>query len=968
MTRITGLLIALLTLMTTAAALPAANLRGTVTDTGGEPMMQATIRLLAAKDSAFVKGGVTDVSGNYSLQGIKKGKYIVEATYIGYERAFANVTVGDGATVNVPKIVMTESSIMLKGVTVTGTKTAIKVSEDTIEYNADSYKTAPNAVVEDLLKRLPGVEVGSDGSITANGKSVSKILVDGKEFFSDDPTVASKNLPVDMVEKLQVVDRKSDLARLTGVDDGEDETVINLTVKKGMKNGWFGNVEAGYGTDDRYKANFNINRFWNENQITFLGNANNINELGFNDGNSGRFRRFGGDNGITTSQALGVNFNVGNGEIFRIGGDIMWNRSNRNTIQQQERQYIHDSLYSTIGKHTVDRSQNVRADLRIQWKPDSFNTLDIRPNISWNHNHSGSLDSTLNAFSDAARTMISRSRNEDDSRGNSLSYGARLIYTHNFKEHRGRSFSVMANYSHTNTHEWEDTRSRNIFYQYNDSTDNYDQFTSNHTWNNNASGRLSWTEPLGDVSRGNFLTVAYSINARWNNADKLVYQAEADAISRFADAATPTGLSVADMWMLNADPLEAMALSETALALQNEPDSTLSNRFRNDFLSQDIRLGYKHVSKTTTLDLGFSVVPTMSRSRNLINDAKTIPERWVWNYAPFVRYRYRMGKQRSIQVNYNGRSSQPSMTQLQPVADMSDPLRIIIGNPNLDPTFNHSLRIRFQDFNAESQRSIMLMGDFGLTQNAIVSMTTFDNTTGGQTTTYRNVNGVWNGRIMNMVSMPFRDKRWQFSNNLFVMYNRQIGFNNGLRNASQSVNFNESPSLAFRPDNLEFELRPRYSLQYTANTLNTTGNNLVHSYGASFHAYYYTPIGLVIDTDVEFSGTSGYAAGYDRNQWMWNASLSYQFLHDKSATLSLKVYDLLQQRSNISRNVTANYIDDTRYNSLTRYFMLSFSWRFNTFGKGKEPSRDNGMMREGPPGGPGGGHPGGGRRPGGRPF
>ncbi len=218
-------------LLCAVAAMAASDITGTVIDRGSEPMMQASVRLLAAKDSAFVKGTVTDTEGRFKLAGIKKGKYILEASYIGYRPAYVNAQVAEAA-VRLKPIVLEESSVLLSEVSVVGVQTQIKVKEDTIEYNADSYKTAPNAVVEDLLKRLPGVEVGSDGKITANGKEVKKILVDGKEFFSDDPTVASKNLPVDMVDRLQVVDRKSDLARLTGVDDGEDETVINLTVKK----------------------------------------------------------------------------------------------------------------------------------------------------------------------------------------------------------------------------------------------------------------------------------------------------------------------------------------------------------------------------------------------------------------------------------------------------------------------------------------------------------------------------------------------------------------------------------------------------------------------------------------------------------------------------------------------------------------------------------------------------------------
>jgi hypothetical protein len=326
----------------------------------------------------------------------------------------------------------------------------------------------------------------------------------------------------------------------------------------------------------------------------------------------------------------------------------------------------------------------------------------------------------------------------------------------------------------------------------------------------------------------------------------------------------------------------------------------------------------------------------MTKSNNLLNHDKDI-NRWVWNFAPFVRFRYKINDASSLNVNYQGNTSQPSINQLQPVADMSNPMRIVFGNPNLDPTFSHNIRVRFQDFNPDTQRSLMLMANAQVAQNSIISVTSFDPTTGRQTTTYENVNGVWNARLMNMISLPFRDKRWSFNNNIFGLYNQTVGYNNALRNISGSFMVSESFSIAFRPDNFELELRPFYNLQTTRNSVQINANRNVHTYGGTFNGAYYTPWGLSVNTDLSYSGTQGYSDGYDTNQWMWNASISYQFLRDKAATISLKVYDLLQQKENIRRNITANYIDDINYNSLTRYFMLSFNYKFNTFGKGNQP-------------------------------
>lgn len=913
----------LMSLMLTTFIAISANITGLVKDRDtNEPLMEASVKLLAAKDSSFVSGVTTDLDGKFKLENIKKGSYLLEITYIGYSDHEQKVTVGN-SNLRLGAITMKESSHLLGEVSVVATKTPIKVMEDTVEYNADSYHTQPNAVVEDLLKRLPGVEVDSDGKITANGKSISKILIDGKEFFSDDPQVASKNLPASMIDKLQVVDRKSDEARLTGVDDGEDETVINLTVKRGMNQGWFGTAEAGYGTDDRYAASFNVNRFWNGNQLTLLGNLNNTNQLGFTDSNGNRFRRFGGNRGITTSRAFGINFNVGNEEIFRIGGDVMYSNTDRYTRNRQDKQWLFtdSTSFENIRRIARDRGNNIRGDFRMVWKPDSFNTLEFRPNFSYNHNKSYSDETRANISGELK--PVSDARNSDSSRGNSYEFAGRLIYSHRFRNRPGRSFSAMVNYQFSNVREKANSLS-DIIYHLMDTEEILDQYDDNRTWSNSVRSRVTWTEPIGKPDNGHSLEFSYRMNYRWNNADKFTYN-------------IPEGYDL--------DILPPPGI---------DPDPEYSNSFRNNFFNQDISLGYRKNSKQLNFNAGISLVPSMSKSTDLINSDRNIATRWVWNFAPYMRMRYKFSKHRSLQANYRGRSSQPSMSQLQPVDDISDPLNIKRGNPDLDPSFSHSLNVRFQDFNPEAQRSIMLMADFSFTQNAIISKTIFDKETSGRLTTYVNVNGVWSGRLMNMMSMPLRNKKWMISNHIFGNANHNIGFNNGERNASMSINIFESPGISFRPDNFEFELRPQYGIQLTHNSLQSSNNMTVHRYGGRFDATYYTPWGLTIQSDINYSATSGYSAGYDTKTLMWNASVSQQFLRDKSLTLSVRAYDLLNQRKSVNRTVTANYIEDIDYNTLSRYFMFTVSYRFNTFGKGNQPSGHGGdRMRQGGFGGPG---------------
>lgn len=955
---------------------------GVVMDkSGNTPLGQCSVRILQARDSAFVNGSASADDGKFSVKGLKSGKYIAQFTYLGYNPVTVNFSITDNKpNIDLGTTYMSENSILLKETVVLGARTEITVKEDTVEYNAEAYRTQPNAVVEDLLKRLPGVEVDSDGKITANGKEVSKILIDGKEFFADDPKVASKNLPVDIIDRLQVVDRKSDLARMTGVDDGEEETVINLTVKKGMNNGWFGNFTAGYGTDRRYGFSGIANRFWNGNQLTFLANANNTNNLGFTDGNSGRFRRFGGMNGINTSQSFGVNFNVGKGETFRVGGNILYSHSDNNVLEKTAREYLlADSLsYYNSNSSNRNRGHNVRADFRVKWDIDSFNSLEFRPRFSYNYNKSDVADAytTTGGATLLSLDSINNSFSTSRDHGKSFEYGFDFIFNHNVKSHPGRSFSVMANFNGSNVREDETAYTHNFFY-IDDQEEITDQIINNHTWSNALRTRLTWTEPIGDVTKGNFFEVAYHFNYRWNNADKKVYELPASPdIPTTELAPNLSGLinrelfteaianDFARIWgpAFAADPiLTRQIVEEELLARGYNLNDELSNSFRNTFFDQRIQVGYKKASKNYNLNAGITLSPTMSRSINLTNPDKTIPSRWVWNVAPYARFRYKFSKSRSLMAFYHARSSQPSMSQLQPVVDNSNPMRVVIGNPSLKPTFNNNIHIRFQDFNQESQRSIMAMINASFATNSIINKTTYDPSTGRQTTTYENVNGVWNIMGMNMINMPFRNKHWQFSNHIFLRANATKGYINSNFNTSTTFSFNESPGITYRNDWLEIQARPNYSLQTTHNTVQGSNNSTVHSYGGMLNATYTTPFGLSLSSDINYSARSGYSQGYNTNAWLWNASLSYQFLRGKAATVALNAYDILQQRLNIRRSVTANYIQDTEYNNLTRYFTISFSYKFNTFGNGKQP--DTGFPGGGPGGGRPMGPPPGGRRP-----
>lgn len=947
-------------------------------------LIAATVKLLkAGRDSTYVDGVVTDAKGIFNLKGVKPGHYIIKCSYLGYDNATRRVTVGtDGRDVNVGLIALDMSGKMLDEVVVQGVKTPITVKEDTIEYNADTYKTQANAVVEDVLKRLPGVEVGSDGKITANGKQVTKILIDGKEFFSDDPTVASKNIPAGMVDKLQVIDRKSDLARLTGVDDGDDETVINLTVKKGMNNGWFGTASAGYGTDGRWKGNLMANYFNSGNQYTLMAGGNNVNDLGFTDGGAGRFTRFGGANGVTKSQYLGFNFNVGTNDSpdgdhdkLRAGGDILYSHSDRDAHSTTARQYLFtdSTSYYNAMSSARDKGHNLRGDFRLQWRPDSANTIEFRPNFSFNFSKSWKADSSMTRAGDLAMSPVNRSLSSYYNDGKSYELAGQLVWTHNFLSHPGRSLSAQLRYSYSKVNEDGTTYTHNSYFLKSDDDQDQtiDQIYENHRRTNGVNGRITWTEPLGNVKRGNFITIAYSGNYRRSRASKLVYD-----ITRDSTAMPAPGINDVMASMMSDAGFrslvrayygnDALTTSGVVLAsildyelgpeLERTFNESLSNRFSNTYYDQAVQVGLRKVNKNYNLNVGFTVNSAMSKSTDLIDAQRNIPARWAWSVAPFARLRYKFSKTRNLGFDYRMRSTQPSLTQLQPVADRSNPLNVTVGNPALKPTFTHRINLRYADFAQRAQRSIMAMIAASFSQNSIISKTAYDSSTGGRTTTYDNVNGVWNAMAMGMMSFPFtHSKVMYFTTNLMTRFAANKGYNNNQLNTSNTWTLNLSPGLAFRNGYFDIELRPRYSYQTIHNSLSTVKATDLHTYGGQCNASYTAPFGLMLSSDLSYSATSGYASGYNTKQWLWNASLGYSFLAGKQATLQVSVFDILNQRRNVSRNVTAAYVEDLAYNSLARYAMVTFTYKFSSFKQGEQPRDRN--ERRGPHGHNFGGRP-----------
>lgn len=945
-------LTAIAIILFSTVAVEAAIVKGKIIDAQGQPLIGATATLLSLPDSTIVGGSMADAEGDFTFKDLKPKRYGIKASMTGMDTESTDFTVSDTTRlITLEPIKLYEESTMLKDLVVKGVKAAVVAKEDTIEFNADSFHTTDNAVVEDLLKKLPGVEVGSDGAITSNGKTVSKILVNGKEFFADDPKMASKNLSAKAIEKVQVMDRKSDQARLTGVDDGEDETVINLTFKKGMDESWFGNAKAGYGTDGRYTAGFALTRMAGNTQMTLTGNANNVNEQAF--GMMGRGAFGGGGGGIKNTQMLGLNFTTGTDEKFIIGGDIRYMHSVQNVESRKETiNLLPDSVsYQNSNSHSRTKQHGVDANIRMKWEINPNNTFDFRPRFSYATNYVGSGSLSDLYAGDADRTHVNRQANDQINDADSWTLSGDVTYVHRFPQKKGRSLSVRAEYSFSKNNSHVTSLSEIVRYLLDEDNQDEDlfRFTDNKKWNNNLSARVTWTEPIG--KEGNFLEFAYRINNRRNNSDKLTYN-----------------LPLTLLEGTRGDYI----LPEFAYAPSGaEFSEQLSNNFRNDFLTQSIRFGYVYTKKDLNLNTGIELTPSSSKSVDLINSAKNIPRRTVFNFAPYFRMRYKFTKQRSLNVRYNARSSQPSMTQLQPVADVTDPMNIKVGNPDLKPTFTQRLHAMFSDFNMDNQRSIFAMLNGGYTINNIISKTSTDRTTGARTTTYTNTSGNWDLMGMGMLNQPLRNRNWRVFGHLMARFNTYNSYINEEFNRSGNFSIAPRAGVTFSTEIVQISANPTYSWQLATNTLANQPNRRNSSYGFDTDFTLTLPFGLQMGTNLHFSKQDGLSAGYDSESWVWNANIQYTIPNTYGLSIFAEAHDLLGDVKTISRSVSSAAITDSWSNNLSRYFMFGLSWRFNSATmKKKSGSTDEDMPMPGP-GGPGGHRGPGGRGPGGfggRPF
>lgn len=888
------------------------SIQGKVLDKSNEGAIEmATVRLLKA-DSALVTGGQTDGKGAFYLTKVKDGNYILEIRYLGYHNSYSNITVA-GKGLILKNIYISPKAKELAAVEIRGMAAQMNVRGDTIEYNTAAYKLAENAAVEELLKKLPGVTVDADGKVTVNGEEIKKVRVDGKKFFEGDIQMATKNIPVDMVDKVQVIDQKSEMSQLTGFEDENTERIINLTIKENRKKGVFGNITAGAGADKDELLRYNSNAFLNilngESQTAIIGGANNVNEM-----RSGRGRGGfgGGGGGIVSTQNIGVNNNTELSDKLTIGGDGSYNHSTNFTESSSEREsWMQGSTYTNISENKSTR-ENHQANLRLEmeWKIDSTTTLILQPRINYSKGISNS--SNENVYYDQNDTISwGNSNNSNLSSGKGASMN--VILNKKSAVKKGRTFTLNAGGSiDNNESEGFNLSNKNT----RAGLSKIDQMnnTLSNTYSTNI--RASFVEPLFNLK--NFLEVAASYNANNRTSEKLQYDKD-----------------------LNGD--------YTVL------DSVYSNNFQNTFYNESLELNYRHQEQNYNYMLGIKADPSQTYSKNFYKDGDVLErENIVFNVSPSAQFRYNFGRKQFARLQYRGRTSQPSIEQMQPVKNNDNLMREPIGNPELNPSFNQSLNLMYSSFNSTrfSSFSAGINGNF--TKDALVSNSIYDNTGKEYSQTVNSEKAPFNLSANIMYNTPLVKNRLQFNTRTEVNYSKRYGYSDRSGNGSPFIDeLNETLRLGFLSDtknwgasenlSLTFstdviEIGARGSVRYSGTSNNLNDNKLQETWDwtGSGNVNLHLPYSINISTDLSYTTREGYSS-YNQDEMVWNASID-KSVFKKKGTISLRVNDILQQRLNLRETIGDNFRSLSRSNMLTSYFIVSFTYRIAQFGGGTSSS------------------------------
>ena len=945
------------TLLLWAVALTAFSQNKTVDITGRVmesdsqlPAIAASVQLLSLPDSTQVTGMATTSEGYYRLQA-RPGKYVLRFSYIGYTTQDIPVQVSS-TPVRMKEVTLQTNAVLLKEAVVTAQAPQVQVVEDTIQFNSSAYRTPQGAVLQDLVEKLPGAEVDESGNVKINGKDISKVMVNGEEFFGGDVSTALKNLPVEMIDKLKTYDKKSDLARITGIDDGEEETVLDLTVKKEMNTGWFGNVDGAIGTKDRYSARGMINYFRGSTQVSLIGSMNNVNDQGFSGGGGGP--RWNRNNGLTTKKWVGLNFFTKN-EKIELGGSARYNYTGNDvsSIGSTEDFLTSGNSFSNSNSQARNNSKDFHADFRMEWKPDTMTNIIFRPNVSFSKtdnlssSESGTFNSDPYSLVDEPNDYLNLEKIMmddplEDIRVNAINSGTLTdgkdlsvngtLQVNRKLSSTGRNLTFRGRFSYGDNVNKQYTESETHYFQLlnylqtGDSILIRNQYIHTPTKDFNYRAQLTYSEP---IAKNTFLQFSYQFQYMYSESDRRTYDLYNNGLYN---------------WGIG-DPLPDNYES-------SEVDS-LGRYAEYRYYNHDASVALRFIREKWQLSAGMSFQPQHTVLSYKRGDYMVDTARNVFNFAPNIDFRYRFSKVSQLRFFYRGRSSQPSMENLLPITDNSNPQNIRVGNPGLKPSFSHNLRLFYNTYDAKKQRGIFSHASFQATQNSISNSRVYNEATGGWTTTPKNINGNWNLFGMFGFNTALKDKRFNISTFTNVMYQNNVGYLTDTqtrveqKNTTTNLNLNERLRASFRNDWLEVGLNGTVGYTIERDRLTPSNNQKPYTFSYGGFTNITAPWNMSLSTNLSNQSRRGYRDNsMNRNELIWNAQISQTFLKG-DATLSLEFYDILHQQSNITRSLTSSGRSVYEYNGINSYCMLRFIYRLNIFG-GKKVKREDMPMGGGP--------------------
>ncbi|MBR5964293.1 MAG: TonB-dependent receptor [Bacteroidaceae bacterium] len=968
-----------------------------------EMIPAATVQWLHQGDSAFVGGTTTQMNGSFELhKKVAAGKYLLRVSFMGYGAEDKTFTI-DAKTsrIRLDTIMLKSDAIMLREAIIEAQRAEVQIVEDTVMFNAEALRIPEGSNLEELLRKLPGVDISDDGVIKMNGRTIDRLLVGGEEFFGNNKDIATKNLPANIVKKVKNYERKSELSRETGIDDGEEEFVLDLEIKKNMMQGWIGNFDAGYGQplrktefvrelgiNDLYTVNATMNRFESQQQYSVYANVGNA-----GGGSIGRGRG-GGGAGLTNRLNGGFNMAKNFGEKwqqnqyqYRVGGNVNFGMSTTNSqSKSSSATYLQNgsSSFSNRWSQNFNDNKNVSGDFQFEWRPDTLWSIIFRPNFSYNTG--GSMSSNLSATfnQDPEETIASLYPGRDfspldsawtDTKNNSrINYGNSANYNENEntnvsaslqivkKFHKqGRNLTFRGNGSYSTSKGNSRSSSFTRFYQRNDSTSTINRINYNPSSSHNLNGRLMWSEP---IALATYLSFSYQASYRYRNSNRSTYD-------------------LPSTWSPNLDAAEWLWEEEAYNAYKSE---RLSRFSKDEQFNRDLSVQLRRVTDNYNLNAGFSLQPQTRHMEQIYLNTPIDTTRTVFNWTPTLFFRYRWDKQTSLNMNYRGRSSEPELTQLIEIVDDSNPMNISTGNAGLKPTFNNNLRVEFRHSNPERLSNINVGVNGGNTLNNIVNQTTYNEETGGRITRPTNLDGfwsTWNANANVNYNTALKNQRFTVGTGTDAGYNHHESYlRTGALTATNTeyplatthdYNISENLWASYKNDWMDIRLSGNVRYNYAINEMQPEQkqNTWQYSYGPS--ANFNIPWQEIkISTNITMNSRRGYSsADFNTDELLWNGQISKSFLAQNAATVSIQFYDILGQMSNVTRNVTATGHSDTFSNSINSYFLVHFIYRLNLFGdrETRQQMRMNRPDRGGFPGGgfPGGGFPGGGF-PGGGPF